>query len=240
MDVDEDFEMGSASSDHRMCPPTTPRGRAGMRGAAAAVAARGRPSYGTSPTASFGRGSGGDGPPRFGGRGGRGGGGGRGRAKLSPGYTANDRLKSRKESCGFMRTSDLVDKDGNPVAAPPPRPRVDVNANVNPYKIDRRQPKPSPPKPQTELPQQSIAPSLHQGSDGKCICLRPLKRVTCSVCGYYLEGRLLRFCESHPQVCYLLDINCCPNPECNSPPRFLKELEFPVGYVPVKENIRTM
>lgn len=242
MEVDEDFEMRSAASDHRMCPPTTPRGgRAGMRGAGRGGLASHDYAYSNvSSAASSFRGDGGH--PRGVG-GGRGRGRGRGRAKLSPGYTANDRLKNRKDSCGFMRTSDPVDEEGAPVvpvaSAPPPPPRGerrDVNAN-NPYKIDRR---PAQPRATTEeqIPQQSVTAHQDRQGDVKCICLRPLKRVTCCVCGFYVEGRLVRACECHPQVQYLLDIYCCPS--CSSPPRFLKELEFPAGYVPTKENIRTV
>jgi len=210
MDVDEDFEMASASSDHRMCPPTTPRGRGITRGGTRGRGRGYQPGFSSCATSSIredvdleavrGRGRGG---------GVRGGRGGRGRPPcVTPGYTANERLKNRKDACGFIRTSEPFVKDRN--------------AN-NPYKIDRRQ------KPQMGAPSDNPHPEMSDGGqDNKCICMRPPKRVTCTVCGYYVEGRLVRPCECHPQVTYLLDINCCP--QCQSAWRYLREMEFPSGY----------
>ena len=98
MDVDEDFEMASASSDHRMCPPTTSRGRGSTRGGARGRGRGYQPGFSSCATSSIredvdleavrGRGRGG---------GVRGGRGGRGRPPcVTPGYTANERLKNRK------------------------------------------------------------------------------------------------------------------------------------------------
>lgn len=55
----------------------------------------------------------------------------------------------------------------------------------------------------------------------ECICLRPLKRIVCRGCGYYIVGRVQKHCEAHPMETYVMDITCCP--QCKACPIYLYE-----------------
>jgi len=72
--------------------------------------------------------------------------------------------------------------------------------------------------------------------DENCICLRPLKRVMCCVCGYYMEGRLRKLCNVHPRDVYLHDVTECPECGVGNDKNYLKEYEFPKSYIPTKTN----
>jgi len=177
---------------------------------------------------------------------------------LTPGYTANDRLKDRKkDACGFLRTSELV-------APPAPKEVTGTgprDENYNKYKIDRRQvngPNGNPDPPvnapndgsrykldyrerklssNSSLSNAALSdPGAIDTVDGRCICLRPLGHIMCSFCGYLDEGRVMRPCDVHPMTRYLLDINTCP--DCKSDCRRIYERPFAKGYTPKKKNIR--
>ena len=66
-----------------------------------------------------------------------------------------------------------------------------------------------------------------------CICHRAKQLVLCQKCGETFQGRVKRDCAKHPKAIFLLDVSCCPKPECKAGLDFLKE--FPNPSIPKQE-----
>ena len=51
---------------------------------------------------------------------------------------------------------------------------------------------------------------------GKCNCDRKKKYILCKTCGNAWCGRIKAQCTIHKNVIFLMDIDQCPNPKCES------------------------
>ena len=60
-----------------------------------------------------------------------------------------------------------------------------------------------------------------------CICHRAKQLVLCQRCGTTFQGRVKRDCVQHPRASFLLDLGCCPVPQCKAGLEFLKEFPNP-------------
>ncbi|XP_074651273.1 uncharacterized protein LOC141906028 [Tubulanus polymorphus] len=50
----------------------------------------------------------------------------------------------------------------------------------------------------------------------RCSCNRPIKSVLCQACGHCFKGRLRLVCLEHPNLIHLMDLECCPNADCQA------------------------
>jgi len=176
----------------------------------------------------------------------------RGRCKLTAGYTANKRLlvKPLEPAAGsagdVTDSSSKEDENQNLVvkAEKEGGSRKSVGTSRDKYHFTRKSqipvaskgPSPPPSDPVTAVAASDKPVVRTAAADKNCICLRPLKRVMCCVCGYYMEGRLRRLCDVHPRDVYLHDVTECPECGVGNDKNYLKEYEFPKSYVPTKTN----
>ena len=102
----------------------------------------------------------------------------KGWTKLSEGYTANDRLRVKPKAPAVIDD----DNGAEPVLKEEEDTAMDLNCNIKAPSSQYKYYKSTSP---------AIATGLSAASNDECICLRPLKRIMCCVCGFYMEVSLI-------------------------------------------------
>ena len=70
-------------------------------------------------------------------------------------------------------------------------------------------------------------PQKEREPEQPCSCNRAKQLVLCQRCGGTFQGRVKRDCAKHPKAIFLLDVSCCPRPQCKAGLEALKEFPNP-------------